>query len=137
MVVVLDASVAIPWVVAHPLQAVATSVRARLVGARFLAPAIWSLEVINVLLKYQRLGDLSPTQVHACLDALASLDVALDAPSPLHADSRIITLAMRSGLSAYDAAYLDLALREHLPLVTLDKKLQVAANKHGAIVFEA
>jgi predicted nucleic acid-binding protein len=47
----------------------------------------------------------------------------------------VARLAIKHALSAYDAAYLHLALREHAPLATLDKKLAAAAEAEGVIVL--
>ncbi|MES0101937.1 hypothetical protein NKK47_34415 [Mesorhizobium sp. M0019] len=46
-------------------------------------------------------------------------------------DGAIIELATAHGLSAYDAAYLALAIETALPLATLDRKLAVAAGGQG------
>ncbi len=65
---------------------------------------------------------------------MAAFDIRIAAP-PLIADfARLSELAARYRLTAYDAAYLDLALRLGLPLATLDADLKKAAQAEGVTV---
>ena len=93
-----------------------------------IAPPIWSLEVTNVLLVAQRNRRLSEAQSARFLELLRSLPIK-EEPSPSFLSEALPLLAREHGLSAYDASYLDLALRAGVPLATMDKKMKAAARR--------
>jgi predicted nucleic acid-binding protein len=130
---VLDASVALAWVLDYPVPAYALSVRQEMLsGKRGLVPALWHLEIANGLAMAERRGDLSGADVEDALDQiLATAASKLDTDSSLVAARGALSDARAFQLTAYDAVYVDLARREGLPLATLDKKLRVAAAKAG------
>jgi predicted nucleic acid-binding protein len=66
---------------------------------------------------------------------LEALDISTDAETSLRALHDTLDLARRYSLSAYDAAYLELALRKSLPLATLDAQLNAAARQAGVPVL--
>ena len=92
---------------------------------------MWSLEAANVIAKSQRLQKITLAQASAFIELLDNLDIVVDASSAQRALHAALDLARQFGLSAYDAAYLELALREGLPLATLDVRLQAAARQAG------
>ena len=94
-------------------------------------PSLWPLEVANVVAKSQRLQKITLAQASAFIELLDKLDIVVDANSAQRALHDTLDLARQFGLSAYDAAYLELALREGLPLATLDARLQAAAREAG------
>jgi predicted nucleic acid-binding protein len=87
--------------------------------------------VHNVLLVLARRGRLDTDGYEAAVSALAALDVELESPSWAQVEHAVTRLARLHGLSIYDAAYLELALRERLPLATFDSDLARAARKEG------
>jgi predicted nucleic acid-binding protein len=94
-------------------------------------PAIWSLEVANVLARAESRGLITEAQSRAFLALLAALPIQLE---PVSADAPfgvILDLARRYRLSAYDAAYLELALRTQSPLASIDRALRSAAASAG------
>lgn len=122
---VLDASVTLCWVFDdedHPLAGQAMD---RIRSDTALVPAIWWFEVRNSLIVSERRGRLTVADSAAFLRALARLPVSVD---PLPEEESVLTLARRHRLSVYDAAYLELAQREGVPLATLDGMLQAAAR---------
>lgn len=130
---ILDASVALAWVLDQPVPVHALEVREELrKGRRGLVPMLWHLEVANGLAMAERRKDLSSADVEAALEQME-----LTARSGLDTDASTISLqaALNSArthqLTAYDAVYLELARRERLPLATLNKNLRVAARKAG------
>ncbi len=128
---VVDASIGIAWV--HPAQATPQSqalLDAIAAGAGVRAPALWSLETANALLVLTRRGKLTEEERVAALTALAHLSVALDHEMAALAFGRLSELATRYGLSVYDAAYLELALRKKLPLACRDGPLRTAAKRN-------
>ncbi len=94
-------------------------------------PVTWGLEVSNVIGKAEVKGLLKEAQSEAFLEMLGSLDISADPATFSRALSDTLQIARRYRLSAYDASYLELAMRASLPLATLDQDLQKAANKAG------
>ena len=133
---VLDASVALTWCFpdenADPAQYVADMFQ---LGNTALAPAFWPHEVLNGLLAGERRKRISRELVRRFLDDLALLPVELKRFSAGAVFDRTHSLSHKYGLTAYDAAYLDLALESGLPLATLDEDLVAACRKAGATLL--
>lgn len=133
---VCDASVAIAGVAedAQAPECEALLERAVLEGAA--APAMWTLEVANILgLKLQR-GKISTEGRRRVLASLRGADIAFDVigfDSPEF--DRTMALADKHRLTLYDAAYLELALRLGCPLATLDGNLAAAARVERVAVL--
>ncbi|MDZ7659439.1 MAG: type II toxin-antitoxin system VapC family toxin [Fodinibius sp.] len=99
--------------------------------AQAVAPAIWPLEVANVIARGETNGLVTEARSSEFIHLLESLAVEVDAETAQRALDSTLQLARRFGLSAYDGAYLELALREGLPLATLDSELLDAAAATG------
>jgi predicted nucleic acid-binding protein len=93
-----------------------------------VVPALWRLEVLNGLQVAVRRGRVNIAYRDASLTDLSSLVIAIDPGTNHQAWSAILQLCDRSGLTPYDAAYLELARRRRLPLATLDGELVRAAQ---------
>lgn len=94
-------------------------------------PAIWPFEVANVLLVAERRRRLSRAEAGRFVELLGALPIMIE-EVPFHVvTGDVLTRAREHGLSAYDAAYLDLAMRKGLPLATRDSALQAACRKAG------
>lgn len=132
---VLDSSVALAWYFQDEADAYADAVAARFRAARALVPLIWPLEVANAVLMGERRQRSTEAQAARWLGYLASLPIAVDDLTNDQAWSEVLRLGRAHRLSAYDAAYLELALRRNLPLATLDEGLQAAAGAAGVSVF--
>ncbi len=130
---VLDASVALAWVVDRNPDPYAALVRQRVrAGERALVPALWQLEVANVLALVQRKNVLSADEVEEGLRYFEGfLTTQAEIVSTLPSMREILRLARELELTSYDALYVDLARREGVPLATLDKRLRSAAGKAG------
>ncbi len=100
-----------------------------------VAPAHWPLEVTNTLLMAERRGRLTGAQRSTIVRHLSSLPIAIDAETAERAWTRTLDLADRYGLTAYDAAYLELAERRSFAIATLDRLLTAAAAGHGIEVL--
>jgi predicted nucleic acid-binding protein len=129
---VLDCSAALPWV----FQDEASPATDRLLdelttGAEAWVPALWHLELGNVLLVAQRRRRIDQAGVEAFLTRLEVFSILVDADTVAHAWSKTLDLALLHQLSTYDAAYLELALRRNLPLATLDDALIRTAGIAG------
>jgi len=126
---VLDASVALAWCFPDESDPGAREVLRTLRTADALVPAIWPLEVANALLVAERSKRLAPPDATRFLALLEELPLRVDVPILSRALRETRALAKAYGLSSYDAAYLELAMREGVPLATLDEPLRKAARK--------
>jgi predicted nucleic acid-binding protein len=101
----------------------------------FLVPNLWHLEAANVVVRAQKRQWLTTEQMEKFLDLVGQLPLTVDNQTAKQAMSATILLASEHNLSAYDAAYLELALRYQVPLATLDTDLRKAANKINVPIF--
>lgn len=126
---VLDCSVVMTWCFEDEANRFAEGVLNEMESAKSIVPTIWPLEVSNVLLLAQKKKRISSLEVTSFIDALSALSIVVDPSTTARAMHSIYALAEKTKLTIYDAAYLELALREKIPLATLDKDLRTAANK--------
>jgi len=133
---VLDCSATLPWLFASE----ATPATNRLVdqlsrGAKAWVPTLWHLEVGNVLLGAQRRGRMDKAGIEKFFASLAVYDIEVDSETAALAWSKTFALGEAFGLTMYDAAYLELALRRGVPLASLDGTLVAAMKKAGGQVL--
>lgn len=100
-----------------------------------LVPVTWGLEVANVIAKAEAKTLVTEARSGAFLEMLEGIDIEVDTSTFAHALSDTLQLARRYKLSAYDASYLELALRKGVPLATLDVDLLIATKKVGVKKF--
>ena len=130
----LDASIAAGWFLPSQESAATAAIGRRLGDAPARAPDLFWHEVRNLLVIACRRGRLPEDLLLLHLSKLEKLAIRNAGPG----DSiQIAQLALRHGLTAYDAAYLALAKSEHLPLATLDKALRRAAAAEGITLLPA
>lgn len=135
---VLDCSATLPWVFADEASPAADALLDQLVlGEQAWVPALWHLELGNVLLGAKRRSRIDQAGIEAFLSRLAVYDIAVDDQTMERAWQKTFDLALQHGLSTYDASYLELALRRGLPLATLDRQLAAAARASGVPVLLA
>ncbi|MGD9504876.1 MAG: type II toxin-antitoxin system VapC family toxin [Syntrophobacteraceae bacterium] len=133
---VIDNSIVMAWCFEDENNGYAEAVLESLeVGSAF-APAIWPLEVGNVLLVAERKKRLSHASAVRFLDLLSGLPISVEQEPPDRMLREILSLAREHELSTYDASYLDLAIRLDLPISTQDASLLNAARKCGAPIYE-
>ena len=96
--------------------------------ARIVVPPTWPIEVANGFLMAVRRKRIPAASVAELAEPLSIWSIAIEAPSVVTAMKQITVVARDHGLTAYDAAYLEIALRLHLPLATLDQHLAKAAE---------
>lgn len=129
---VLDCPATMPWVFAsEATPATDALIDGLAAGDKAWVPALWHLEVANVLLGAQRKGRIDKAGIERFFATLATLDIEVDNATTIEAWTKTLALAESFGLSVYDAAYLELALRRGLPLATLDSDLRAAMKKAG------
>ena len=136
---VLDASVSLSWFVDDPVPIAAVEIRNLLVkGQNALVPALWAFEMANGLVTAERKRVLSSLDVSDCCDEIEILltgSLELVADSPRNIVRILFASAHAHSLTAYDASYLELAMRRNLPLATLDKSLAAAAQREGVALI--
>jgi predicted nucleic acid-binding protein len=132
---VLDSSVSLVWAFEDEVSAYAEQILDRLPDTAALVPGIWSLEVANALLVAERRGRASLTDVAQFIATLETLTIVVDDETHARALGDALHLARAQSLAAYDAAYLELAMRTGLPLATLDQRLRDAAAAVGVTLY--
>jgi predicted nucleic acid-binding protein len=130
-VFVLDCSLTVSWFFEDEADQYAVAVEDSLASSSAVVPSLWPLEVANALLVGERRKRATEAKVTTFFGLLKSLPISIDDETSLRAWQESIHLARAYGLSVYDAAYLELALRRGLPLATLDDKLTAAGDTAG------
>ncbi|MGE4337665.1 MAG: type II toxin-antitoxin system VapC family toxin [Pigmentiphaga sp.] len=133
MAFVVDASVTATWLLPDESSAVAQAAYARLPYEEALVPHLWWFEMRNIFLSAERRGRLDAVSSNRALALLAGLPIQLDSTAD---SASVMELGRKHKLTSYDAAYLELALRETLPLATLDRALARAAQAEGVVLIE-
>ncbi len=133
MAFVVDASIAGAWLLPDEENALAEQAMARLAEEDAMAPDLLRHEIRSILLSAEKRDRISADFVHSALARFRGLPLRFAGPSD---DTEVVRLSRKYRLSAYDAAYLALALLEHLPLATLDRRLAEAARAEGVAAFE-
>ncbi len=129
---VLDASVSAAWLLNDESSAYADRLLKRLAGgAEAIVPAIWRYEMANILWVGVRRERLAAADAEQLSQWLAALPISLDPGSVDAVMTGVSSVAALCGMSVYDAAYLELALRRGLPLASLDQRLVAAAKAAG------
>jgi len=102
-----------------------------------VVPSLWPFEVANALAIAERRNSVNPDQVAEFLERLRCLPIHVERRDATWVCQATLRLARELRVSAYDAAYLVLAMRERLSLATLDDQLQQAAITIGVPAFDA
>ncbi len=122
MTLVIDASVALKWVLAEPDQAAADA----LLDEDLIAPSLWLLEAANALWRRNLRGELSVAEARERLSELFNAPVTA---IPIEEDlTAAAGLAQRLGHPVYDCLYLALAMREQTQVVTADRRFWAVAQ---------
>lgn len=138
MKLVLDASMALSWLFERKNTKEADCADRALLAvadAEVLVPALWHTEIVNALLVGERRQVVSEAKVIDYLNRLSGLPIATDDTALAGRRDLVMALAREHGLTAYDATYLDLALRTDAVLATFDAKLADAMHRAGGTVF--
>lgn len=129
---VADASVTLSWCFEDESVAWTDSIlRGMGGGDRMAVPAHWPTEVLNGLLTALRRKRIPPGRAEELWDELAVLPIDVEPPLSAQDAKAVLVLSQRLELTAYDAAYLELAIRKGWPLATLDRALSLAATQMG------
>ena len=98
-------------------------------------PALWYAEVANTLLVFERAKRLSVQDSMSYLSSIAMLTIEQDDLPTVSGQTRVLDLGRIHNLSAYDACYLELAMRRAAALATFDRKLAASCRSAGVRVF--
>lgn len=132
MALVLDSSVSLAWFFPDERTSFTDTALDLAALDECWVPSVWRLEFPNALLVAERRRRLTRAERLQVLEEASSLNLRVDAA--VHDLRQISALAERHGLSTYDAAYLELAMRLASPLITLDKELAASATAAGVVV---
>jgi predicted nucleic acid-binding protein len=132
---VLDCSVTMAWCFDDEATPYTDGVRDRLADVRAIVPALWPVEVANATIVGERRKRLDEARSSRFLALLNGLPIVVDGETAARAWADTMHLARAHNLSAYDATYLELAIRLGLPLACLDGKLKTAAQAVGVPLY--
>jgi predicted nucleic acid-binding protein len=135
--IVVDASVAAAWCFEDEVSPFTETVLDAVVRDGARVPALWVVEMSNVLAMAERHGRLDAARVDQILAALVALPVTLEHGDVSSLAPALVRLARAHRLTAHDAAYLELAMRTGLPLATRDASLLTAAGRVGVSLFDS
>ena len=133
---VVDNSVVMAWCFKDEASPFADAVLTSLMGATAIVPGIWPLEVVNVLLVAECQKRLRESDSVRFISLLTQLPIVVERTWPEKMMRDLLALGRANSLSSYDAAYLELAMRQGLPIATLDSKLLEAAKHVDVPIFE-
>ena len=131
----LNSSIALTWCFEDEASPETDRLFERVRDDGAVVPGLWYLEVANVLLQAERRGRIGRADVARRLMLISDLPIATDQETTRRAWHETLSLARAENLTAYDAAYLELAERRGLPLMTRDNDLGAAAKRLGVTVF--
>lgn len=128
---VLDCSMTMAWIFSGETSDHASALRESLLQDCAIVPALWPMEVANVLLAATRRGRIRQAEWQELIGYLCLLPITIDGETAEHVFTASLPIAETYRLSVYDAVYLELAKRKNLPLATLDKQLSAACQTAG------
>ena len=132
---ILDCSVTMTWCFKEEATRLSQITQAALIENKAIVPSIWPLEVNNVLWVSIRTKKVTEIQAKRFKYILSGLPIVVDLKASDLRNELILELAQEHKISCYDAAYLELSLRERLPLATFDRALAKAAKAAGVGVL--
>jgi predicted nucleic acid-binding protein len=138
MTIILDVSATIAWLKDRddPSEAVqAIKILQATEAQEAIVPSLWYTEVTNCILMIERYAAVQPNTIIRFLQLVETLPINVDHASPSAVQSSYLLLARLYNLTAYDATYLELALRTKCTLATFDRKLVTAARSAGVHIF--
>ena len=124
-----DASIPACWALLDEEDPRADTAFARIKSDEAVVPSLWWFEIRNILVVNERRKRITESDTGVFLRDLAGLRVRVDREPE---ESVVRRFARTHGLSVYDASYLELAVREAIPLATLDAQLTAAARAEGS-----
>jgi predicted nucleic acid-binding protein len=134
---VLDVSATLPWCFEDEETTGSIALLDHLADTAAFVPALWHVELTNALLQAEQRERIDAAAIAKFISLLDSLSIETDYELDRRLLAPLLALARRHRLTAYDAAYLELAMRRSLPLATRDKALRRAARSVGVNLSDA
>lgn len=131
---VLDCSITMAWCFEDEANEESDEALILLKEMKAIVPGVWPLEVMNVLWVGERKNRITNTQANTFIHLLNALPIEVDIPLMDVLNKNVLEISRTYSISAYDASYLELALRKNIPLFSADKMLSNAAKKAGISV---
>ncbi len=139
MKLVVDASMALAWIFerSNKKEAVCAdkAITDLAIAEETTVPTLWHTEIANALVVAERRRVVTEAQIIDYFNRLSKLPISTDETSVEHQRNSVVSLAREYDLTAYDATYLELALRTNAELATFDTKLANVMRKAGGVVF--
>lgn len=133
---VLDASVTLAWCFDDESDAYADTVLDSMENLVAVVPALWFSEVANAIAVAERRGRIRRAEIARVVGLISSIAISVDHTLAVQPwITNVTSLTRRTNLSAYDATYLELAMRLGLPLATTDRVLRRAAANNDVPAF--
>lgn len=132
---ILDCSMTMSWCFSDEATPESMKVQDQLVSESAIVPAHWFLEVSNVLAMAEKRKRITMADADQFLGQIATLDIQVDSYVASKHCFELISLCRTYGLTAYDAAYLDLAIRLQIPIASHDSALRKAVASLGMQVL--
>ena len=129
--IVLDASLAIAWILDERPSSLAPAIYEVLPEVPIRVPAHWPVEVANALRNSLRKRDIPFSDLMTFLEGLDDFEIEIEPPVELDTIGPLANFAVLNDLTAYDASYVQLALRHSAILATLDQTMRAAAQRLG------
>jgi predicted nucleic acid-binding protein len=134
---VVDCSITMAWCFEDECDPYADAALGALEETEVLVPSVWTLEMANVIVVAERQRRLTKADSTRFVELLGGLRIVVEEAAREHVLTRVLGCARDFGLSAYDAAYLELAMRHGVALATTDRALRSACRKSGTRLFAA
>lgn len=132
---VLDASMALAVFSDDENVALGDAVLDILAAEGAIVPSLWRLEVANAFRNAVRRRRYDEARADAALDLLKQLPIEVDCETDAMAWGPTLDLSRADGLTVYDAAYLELAIRLKATLMSCDRELVACARARGLAVI--
>ena len=132
---VIDASVALAWCFDDEATPATRVLLDRFEVEHAEVPSLWHLELANALASGERKRRITPARISEFIDLISGLPIVVDEETPQSALGPILEVSRSQRLSAYDASYLELAMRRGVPLATKDGALANAAERVGVALL--
>lgn len=132
---VIDSSIVLTWCFEDEATEASDELLEHLQGEAAAVPNLWHVEIANVLALAERRRRITQADTAEFITLLESLTIVVDEETSARALTRVLDLARTERLTAYDATYLELAMRLGIPLATQDRALADAAVRVGVSMF--
>jgi predicted nucleic acid-binding protein len=133
--IVVDASVALAWCFPDEGSEYAEAVLIALEGRSILVPSVWALEISNAVMVAERRKRITAPEIRRFVQLLEVLTIHEKGLPVAESVRNVLPVAREYGLSAYNASYLEVAMRHGAALATLDKGLEKAGRKAGVEIL--